>query len=153
MPILNSITNIKLLFAVFFCVYLLACSTRESIDEQTLKYNELLNVEITFKTKSLKHIEIQGDKFSFLYFDYIINNQSPKTVYFDVSLIEITANNHTNSDTTYDSIASQMPEEIKLKTGENKFTLYAIFNGYVLKSPINSLKIVNAGISMNAFSP
>ena len=145
--------NVKLLFFVVICVYLLACSTRESISEQPYKYNDLLNVEVTLKTKSLKHIEIQGDKFTFLYFDYLINNQSPKTIYFDPSLIRVTTNNLTNSDTTYDSIVSQMPEEIKLKTGENKFNLYAIFNGYELKSPIKSLEFVNAGILMEAFSP
>jgi len=150
---LNKFPNIKLWSFAAICLVLLACSTRESIVAQIVKTNELLNVEITLKTKSLKHIEILGDKFTFLYFDYLIINQSPKTVYFDASLIRITANNLTNSDTTYASIASQMPEEIKLKTGENTFHLYAIFNDYTLKSPLKSLEFVNAGISMEAFSP
>jgi len=148
---LNKLPNIKLWSSAAICLVLLACSTRESIVEQTVKTNELLNVEITLKTKSLKHIEIQGDKFTFLYFDYIIINQSPKTVYFDPSLIRITVNNLTNFDTTYASIASQMPEEIKLKTGDNTFNLYAIFNDYTLKSPLNPLAFIDAGISMDTF--
>ena len=87
--LLNHTLTTKLLVFVIICASLLACSPRKSVVEETYKYNELLDLEVTLKTKSIRQIEIQGDKFTFLYFDYFVNNRSPKTVYFDPSLIRV----------------------------------------------------------------
>lgn len=80
-----------------------------------------------------------------LYFDYIIINESKSDLYFNFDSIKVQFNAIVSSRIYFNSIASVIPTRKRLKDGENRFSLYAVFLDSLVSSKPNNFKIVSYG--------
>jgi len=113
--------------------------------KQIESYSYPLNENVNFKF-NIKELEFKkNQKSTFLYFTLQINNNDKEEVYFDPSLLKVEVNGKVNLLTFYNSLASVMPDKVKLNKGINIFNLYFVFQGKI--NSIQGFNLSESGIT------
>lgn len=146
--------RIKLLL-VFFVLALAVVFTSVVLFQKkqlgTFQFPNIDNIDVSIKVTEFKTVNAADEKYVFLYFEYIVNNNNKNAVQFDPSAIRIKCNNVVNIETQYHSIASAIAEPVPLAAGESTYFLYSVFPAGIKHDAIDSLVLDDAGFSVSAF--
>ena len=128
----------------FVALLLIAVSGCAQKNESTHSYNPLNNVSFVINTKKLDYHS--DTKSVFLYFDLKVENKASEDVFINVGKIQANLNGEPSKRTYYDSLASVIPKEEKLKNGISTWKLYFVFPEHLKARKIEQFRVTDYGL-------
>lgn len=102
------------------------------------------NIKVSFNFKKFTPPGKYGSKS--LSFDLLIINEAEKPYFFHPSKLRALVNGKMSQETHYDSFASAIPQEERIKKGKNIYSLYFVISNTAKSDDIEEFEIVNFGI-------